>query len=301
MEQAALNILPLCGMTFLFLAGAGGWLSALRRLPGNSRTAGLPQYNYPTYLDDYSDLAPQKTIDQFYSHGARGWLESSTPEGPPRDFFRIWEANENVVNFYLGDVYGRGVPASLFQVSCSTLLSQASGISLDPVGVVSEVNRSLSLRETDGRYATLLYGSLDLSSGRLRMVSAGHHSPLRVRSDGKAEVLACTPGLPLGIQQERRYAQSEYHLEPGDTLLLFSDGITDTRNSERLPFGLESLLRTAHECPVVCPRVLVEEVMAEVERFGEARSNDRTAVALQFEGRTSGFETNRLDLPYALC
>ena len=301
MEQAASHILPLCGMTFLFLAGAGGWLSALRRLPGKSPASPTPLYNYPNYLDDYSDFSSEKLIDQFYAHGAKSWTETHPAAGPPKDFFKVWEANDNVVNFYLGDICGKGLPATLFQVSCTTLLSQASGVSLDPLGVVSEVNGSLAQRELDGRYATLLYGSLDLTSGRLRLVSAGHPSPLRLRPDGQAEVLRCEPGLPLGIQGQSRFAQSEFHLEPGDTVLLFTDGITDTRNLERVPFGIGSLQSAAENCPVACPRLLVEEVFDEVKKYGDSPGNDRTAMAIQFQGRASGFETNKLDLPYALC
>ena len=68
MEQAASHILPLWGMTFLFLAGAGGWLKALRRLPGESLATPTPFYNYPNYLDDYSGLSLEKTVYQFYGH-----------------------------------------------------------------------------------------------------------------------------------------------------------------------------------------------------------------------------------------
>ena len=124
---------------------------------------------------------------------------------------------------------------------------------------------------------------------------------MRLANDGKVDVLKCEPALPLGMQEHCRFIQSEFHLDPGDTVLLFTDGITDTRNLERVPFGVGSLQSAVENCPVACPRMLVEEVFDEVRRHGDSPGNDRTAMAIQFQGRATGFETNRLELPYALC
>ena len=294
MEFLNSHTLSLLGKSILLLAGARIWLSSLARSPRHSEQQVKLPFSYPDDFDALIESEIEQRTDNFQVEGARAWTRSKSCGGQSRDFFEIRESARNTVNFYLGDVAGKGVPATLYQVSCVSLLRQASSISVEPTGVVSEVNRTLTEREMDGRHATLVYGTLDLSSGRLRLLSAGHPQPIRLSRDGSVEVLDGTVCLPLGAVAEHKYVHTEYHLDPGDTLLLYSDGITATRNRKRETFGARSLLRSLPQHDVSSPKALVDRIFEEVSDFGSTHNQEQTVMAVTYTGLTSEFDTNKL-------
>jgi serine phosphatase RsbU (regulator of sigma subunit) len=282
---------PTIGMTSLLFLGALSWLFALRRLPADDYQPAQPPGRYLSCSDE---TIPVESVDSFQTDGLRAWARSKASFDANSDFFEIRQRTDNLVTFFLGDVSGKGVPASLYQLSCATLLRQASGISLDPVGVVSEVNRTLASRDTDGRYATLLYGVLELSSGRLRLLSAGHPNPLNVSRNGDVEVLECSPCLPVGIVPGHEYALTEHQLKPGDTLVLYTDGITEARGQDREFFGEHSLRDVARQYASTFPRALVDKIFEKVTDFSAGRPESQTVVALGYSSPRSEFETNKL-------
>jgi serine phosphatase RsbU (regulator of sigma subunit) len=230
----------------------------------------------------------------FDTNGLSAFACSKTKGSANSDFFDISQSRSGLVSFYLGDVGGNGLSASLCQASCTSVLKLASAISLDPVGIVSEVNESLCRREAGERYAKLLYGTLDLTSGRLRLLSAGHPNPIRVSRDDRVEVLECTPCLPVGILPEHKYVITEHRLEPGDTLLLYSDGIVATRDGSQEALGDQGLARMAQELHSTLPGHMVENLFEQVCHFGSSRKDDQTLLALHYSGLRSEFATNKL-------
>jgi len=165
------------------------------------------------------------------------------------DSFNFFELPEGLIGFYHLDVSGHGIPAALLSVSLSRSLVPGAGAGmspksdfLDPGRFLADLNRQLV--NIDGEvenYATIAYGTLDKASGKISLALAGHPYPVLVRQAGGIEYLKQS-GLPVGMFSEVDYAPQEFYLAPGDRLVLYSDGITECRNPQGLPFGEEQLI-----------------------------------------------------------
>lgn len=181
------------------------------------------------------------------------------------DFLNVFELVEGELGFYLMDVTGHGVPAALLSVAVSrTLLpsldetcfvttaqrpaNPGGGVSLKvtpPVEVVERLNRRFTSSRSVDRLFTILYGTLDGSTGTFRYTSAGHPGPIHLPADGPAVSLPGA-GFPIGLvhPDEPTYEYQEHvvELQPGDRVYLFSDGLVDALNFDNQPFGEERLL-----------------------------------------------------------
>ena len=233
-------------------------------------------------------------LDVFQTEGLSSSVCSRASGSVNLDFFGAKESAEGLVSFYLGDVSGKGLAASLYQATCVSTLQLAASISLDPVGIVSEVNETLCRRGGKERFATLVYGTLEISSGRLRLLSAGHPNPIKISKNSQAKVMECAPCLPVGISSEHKYALTEHYLQPGDSLLLYSDGVTEARDSRRDFLGECGLLKLAerHHCGL--PGFMVESVLDQVQEFSPTRKDDQTLMILHYSGVRSEYATNSL-------
>lgn len=268
------------------------FLRVMRRIPDTS-TETIPQdFHLPEI--SFEGETPDDILDSFQTSGLSTFACSKAGGSMNVDFCQVIQSRPGFVSFYVGDVSGKGLSASLFQTVCTSILKLASAVSLDPVGIVSELNRTLCGRGIDGRYATLLYGTLDLSSGRLRLLSAGHPSPIRVTRNDKVDFLDCKACLPVGILEEHRYALSEHRLMPGDTLLLYSDGVIEARDAGRQFFGSRKLATIAQKFHSTLPHHMVERIFEQVQHFSSSRKDDQTILALHYSGLPSEYATNTL-------
>lgn len=169
-------------------------------------------------------------------------LPANRPEVPGYDFFDFYEAARQVGGDYfdyrempdgrlailLGDVSGKGVPAALLMAKVSTELNVFLASGMGPVEAVTEVNRRFVVRSPFGSFMTLILAALDPVRHHITLVNAGHIRPLLRTSDGTiSEVGIQQFGLPLGILPEAEYRKTEFDLEPGDALLMVTDGITE--------------------------------------------------------------------------
>ena len=250
----------------------------------------VPRFSESLWGDDVLE----ETADSYRFDGLSAYACSKASRGENFDFFEVKEVKDGLVSFYLGDVSGKGIAASLCQAVCTSVLKLASTITTDPVSIVSEVNDSLSRRGIEGRFVTLLYGTLDITSGKLRLLSAGHPDPILISENDETRLLPCKPCLPVGILAEHKYVVTEYWLKPGDTLLLYSDGITEARDVRREFFGEDRLQEIAQCYNSTLPRVLIDRIFEKLETFTSSRKDDQTALALHFSGLHSEFTTKVL-------
>lgn len=214
---------------------------------------------------------------------------SSTKFERNSDFTDLVEIDSNTIAFFLGEVPGGGLPAALYQTSCSSLLRYGS-CSADAAKTLEEVNSILSQREQDGRFATLTYGVLDLTSGKLQLVSAGHRNPVIVRGCGSAEMLNLPKGLPLGLSRTTRYRTTQTRLLPGDRVVLCSSGITESKDDNRETFGGE---RLTDELSSWGDAELSDSADSLLERLADYSPRgylDRTVLAVHYEDLVQGDE-----------
>lgn len=214
-----------------------------------------------------------------------GWrLEARSRPCPSRnsDFFDTVELDDDHLAFYLGEVSGGGLAAALCQASCKALLRYAAFTPGQVATVMEEVNSVLCQREPDGRVITLVYGVLELSSGRVAMVSAGQTDPILQRADGTSRRLMMPLRLPLGMTETPRYETVGFRLEVGDRLLLVSDGVTQARDRSREPLSHERLRVLSHKNRNLGLANWADAILDGVNSYDERYNDDRTLLALGY-------------------
>ena len=197
------------------------------------------------------------------------------------DCYDFIELEGNRLGFSIGDVSGKGVAAALVMSSLQTALRMATPLTTDIVRTMEQLN-SLTHGLTSGRkYATFFYGILDLASGALDYVNAGHVPPLRVRAGELLELEAT--GMPIGMFPANPIRAGRLLLEPGDTLLLITDGILEAGDPMTQDFGLERWRELAASLGGHAAGQALDEIFEAVRIFeGDApASDDKTVVILR--------------------
>ena len=159
------------------------------------------------------------------------------------DFFDIMTLEEGRIGIAIADVSGKGVPAALFMMSCRTLLKGAAIGARGPGTVLREVNQLLQDDNEALMFVTVFYAIFDPASGELVYANGGHNSPLVVHADGRSSELAGTGGIALGLVAGADYEEDRLRLAPGETVVLFTDGVTEAENHEYELFDMERLRR----------------------------------------------------------
>ena len=199
------------------------------------------------------------------------------------DFFDILRLENGCIGLAVADVSDKGVPAALFMMSSRTLLKGAAIGKIAPGEVLQEVNNLLTEDNESAMFVTVLYAVYDSSSGRITYASGGHNAPLIVRADGSSKLLPLTGGIALGLAPDLEYGQTTVTLEPGDIVILYTDGVTEAMNAAGEEFGIEPLQKIFAESP---PRSAEEANMTVFEAVsafaGEtAQSDDITCLTLR--------------------
>ena len=198
------------------------------------------------------------------------------------DFFDVMYLNDGRVGLAVADVSDKGVPAALFMMSSRTLLKGAAiGVGL-PGEVLREVNDLLIEDNEGGMFVTLLYAVYDPSSRELTYANGGHNSPLVVHPDGTSALFPLTDGIALGIAPDLSYKQNTVTLSPGDSVIFYTDGVTEAMNSEEEEFGLDPLSEFFRTNPPENPEETTAAVFDAVNAFaGEmTQSDDITCLVL---------------------
>ena len=144
--------------------------------------------------------------------------------------------------FCIGDVSGKGVPASLVMAVTRSLFRAMSAHETSPARIVTSMNKSISETNENNMFVTFFCGVLDLTTGQLRYCNAGHNPPLILTNDIKG--LSVVPNLPLGIIRDMEFVEQKTALQYDDALFLYTDGLSEAENSTQEQFG-ESRIKTA--------------------------------------------------------
>ena len=198
------------------------------------------------------------------------------------DFYDIVHLEDNRIGVAIADVSDKGVPAALYMMSSRTLLKGAAIGCESPSQVLNEVNGLLQDDSDTGMFVTLFYGIYDPATNEFTYANGGHNPPLIVHADGSSTVLAMTGGVALGVVPSIQYEQTTVALSPGDTILLYTDGVTDATNEEGEFFGLERLQATFAGNPPRDSRAANDAVFEALQNFvGDvAQADDITCLAL---------------------
>ena len=204
------------------------------------------------------------------------------------DFF----IRENRLFFCVGDVSGKGVPAAIVMAMTRSIFRSFSAYLNSPAEIVTQMNDSLSGEGNDqSMFVTLFLGVLDLATGELNYCNAGHNAPIKVKGERlkvKGESLSCIPNLPLGVLSGFAYQEQEAKMEVGDTLFLYTDGLTEAENAAHELFGEERMMEGLRVTGDRLPEQLIESMQQAVAEFvGDAeQSDDLTMFAIRLLDHT---------------
>ncbi len=198
------------------------------------------------------------------------------------DFYDYFKVGDEI-GFVVADVSGKGIPASMFMMSSRTALKgSAIGVG-EPQSVLHEVNLQLHADNPTFMFVTMVYGLFNAETNTLTYSLAGHDPPLLLKADGSVIELPGTQGVALGIAPHVEYSQQSLKLESGDTVFLFTDGVTEAMDKNNEQFGLKRLIDTFDNVVINSPDEANQRIMEQVHSFaaGAVQSDDITCLALR--------------------
>ena len=191
------------------------------------------------------------------------------------DFYDFFPIDDHRIGFTMADVSGKGVPAAIFMAVSRTLI-KATGIrGLPSNECISTVNNMLCDESVDSMFVTVFYGIYNLNTGIIDFTNAGHNPPYILHADGSVEMLKSECNLVLGAIEGMPFKNESLQLEKGDTLVTYTDGVTEAENIDHQQFGESRLEETLAGLKGATSEAIVTAVNAKVKEFaGEAPQSD---------------------------
>lgn len=203
------------------------------------------------------------------------------------DFYDVIALGGGRTGIAVADVSGKGVPAALFMALSRTVLRAAAVWHKDADETLNDANQVIARDAETGMFVTIFYAVLDPVRNTLEYVNAGHNPPLFLAATAEAPVPLMPTGIAAGALEESRYSQACRPLEPGDLLVMYTDGVTEATDGSNEMYGEERLV----SCVLANRSKPAEEVMAAVQGdlmefcAGEAQFDDITILVLKVVGR----------------
>jgi len=199
------------------------------------------------------------------------------------DLFDYFLRDEKLF-FCIGDVSGKGVPAALLMAVIHTLFRSASAHENNPARILQSINETSCQGNESHMFVTLFLGVLDLPTGHLRYCNAGHDAPIIMGPT--VTPLPVKANLPIGLFDDFNYEMQQTVLMPNSTMFLYTDGLTEAKNSQRKQFGLQRVQELLTRCTQEkkMPREIIETTIQEVHAFvmGAEPSDDLTLLAIHY-------------------
>ena len=205
------------------------------------------------------------------------------------DFFDILRLEYGRIGLAIADVSDKGVPAALFMMSTRTLLKGTAIGGAEPGAVLREVNDELCEDNDAEMFVTVLYAVYDPQTKQFTYSNGGHDSPLIIHADGSSTLLPLTRGIALGVMPGLTYNQQTVTLEPGDTVILYTDGVTEAMNAEGEQYGLDDLREMFAGAPPGSSEMANKAVFDAVHGFAQdtPQSDDITCLVMRRGGNSS--------------
>ena len=210
------------------------------------------------------------------------WANMEPARDVGGDFYDFFRLEDGRVGIAIADVSDKGVPAALFMMSSRTLL-KGTAIGLEqPNKVLDDVNDLLYEDNDAALFVTVIYAVYSPEDGVLTYSNGGHNPPLIVHSDGSSTLLPYIGGIALGIAPDMTFPQSTVNLAPGDTLILYTDGVTEAMNADQEEFGMERFQEVFKEAPPMSSQEANQAVFNAVHAFAgdTIQSDDITCLTL---------------------
>lgn len=228
---------------------------------------------------DFNPLAQHKSFEVY------GTMIPA--KGVGGDFYDFFPIDDRHLAFTIADVSGKGVPAALFMTMTRGLIRALGQKTRSPSMCFKQLNELIELENDSSMFVTAFYGIMDVTSGIIQYCNAGHNPPYLISTDGTLRQVARCEGIAIGVMKDdSMYQQKELQLKPNETLLLYTDGVTEAMNSVNELFQekrLEQILTESHDKPL---RELLDDVLKGVKSFsGDCeQSDDITLLGIRYRG-----------------
>ncbi|MBI5945115.1 MAG: SpoIIE family protein phosphatase [Chloroflexi bacterium] len=199
------------------------------------------------------------------------------------DLYDVFLLKNNQVGVLIGDVADKGIPSAIFMARAHALIMAEADIGLTAGEVLRVVNRHITRLQKSTQFVTVLYGILDLKTRVFSYARAGHEPPLILNPDGTVERIPHSSGMALGLWEDVTLDERIVTLPPGSTFLLFTDGMTDCRDTHGEPFGLERIKKTLSGLSNMNAQQACDHLLETLVNFqdGSKQDDDVTLVAIR--------------------
>jgi sigma-B regulation protein RsbU (phosphoserine phosphatase) len=199
------------------------------------------------------------------------------------DFYDFFTLADGRIGVLVADVSGKGIPAAFFMAIARTLMKAMAVFTASPASCLAQVNDLLAAENPESLFVTLFYGVIDPATGTLVYSNAGHNPPVLVSGDGQARLLDLTGDVALAVMEGLAYGEASVKLDPGDTLVLYTDGVTEAFDAAGQEFSTRRLTEMLARAVGLSVTEVVQLVMDGVDRFsqGVAQADDITCVAVR--------------------
>ena len=200
------------------------------------------------------------------------------------DFYDFFDLDDRHLGFVVGDVSGKGVSAAMFMTVSRTLLRSIAQHESDPAACVTHMNSMLFPETVAEMFITVFYGVLDRESGVVTYCNAGHNTPYLVRSGGTVEQVQRTGGIGVCLMKQFEYQSGTLTLHDGDSLIAYTDGVTEAMDASNHQFGDERLISLLSECGDLNANKIIRRIVRDVSDFSNdaPQSDDMTALAFRY-------------------
>lgn len=203
------------------------------------------------------------------------------------DLFDFFLLDDNHLFLSICDTLGKGIPAAMFAVATRTLIRSIAN-PITRVGKMMELlNDELSLGHDSDMYVTVMMGRLDLTTGEFSYCNAGHPRPFILRNNNQIEEFNVTHGFPIGVRKNQKYVETNVNLNPDETIIAYTDGITEEMDKAGIFYGKERLYSVVQSNSTATPEKFVKEVLKSLEKFRGKNEiyDDTTIIALRYNGK----------------
>ena len=202
------------------------------------------------------------------------------------DFYDFFLIDDDHLGIVMADVSGKGVPAALFMVIAKTLIKNRAQMGGTPAEILRYVNDQLCEGNDAGLFVTVWLAILEISTGKGMAANAGHEHPALRRRDGTYELVKYRHSMAVATMEGISFREHEFRLQPGDSLFVYTDGVTEAMNAASELFGEERIVDALNREPAARPQKLLKNVKASIDSFvgGIEQFDDITMLSLYYGG-----------------
>jgi serine phosphatase RsbU (regulator of sigma subunit) len=272
-------------IAIILLALIGGALFAFYRYRAAKRIAKMraAQERIEGELQIARDIQMSMVPSTFPDYEGLDMYASMTPAKEVGGDLYGYVVNGSQLYFAVGDVSGKGVPASLFMAQATRLFRTMAHQGMEPAAICTRMNQELSGDDNaNGMFVTMFIGMLHLGTGHLSFCNAGHNPPVLVGGENKGDFLDMVPNAPIGLWPELDYEGEEIETIKGRALFIYTDGLNEAENTAQQQFGDERLLKILRNTHFDTAQQVIKTMETEVEkhRNGAEPNDDLTMMGI---------------------